>query len=81
MAELTHERMDEGLFWVVLGPGTSDMPGAYLARAWVQYPDPQPLLDVVRAGDLETLRDMMPGWMVAVPRHARDDTNIIETWV
>jgi len=67
--------------WVVLGPGTSDHPGMYVARLWISLPHNEPTDALVRAGSLEELRDLLPPGLTRLERSPGDDPNIIETWV
>lgn len=67
--------------WVVFGPGTSDVPGLFLARLWVTRPEPAATALLIRAGTLEQLRILLPPGLVCLPRAPDDDPNIIETWI
>lgn len=59
-AELHAQHRESFPHWVVLGPGTTDLPGAFLARLWVGLPDPRPTSAVVRAGTLDEIRVLLP---------------------
>lgn len=66
--------------WTVLGPGTSDHPGWYLARLFISLPEPKPTDILVRAGSLDEIRSLLPPGLTCLTRPPQDDPNIIETW-
>lgn len=66
--------------WVVLGPGTSDHPGMYLARLWLVRPNPRPTAYLLRAASLDEVRRLLPPGLTCLPRFADDEPNILEVW-
>lgn len=67
--------------WVILGPGTSDQPGLYLARLWLGLPETTMTTMLVRAASLREIRDLLPDGLSVIPRMPNDDINIIESWI
>jgi hypothetical protein len=67
--------------WTVYGPGTSDHPGRFVARLFWSIPKPEPTNAVVRSGNLDELRSLLPPGLCPVPRDPSDDPNILETWI
>jgi hypothetical protein len=78
-----HAAMDPATLphWVVMGPGTGDQPGVYLARLWAALPEPRHTGTLLRAATLDQLRELLPAGLTCLLRQPADDPNIIETWI
>lgn len=73
--------LDRLPMWVVFGPGTSDHPGLFVARLWLNIPTPMSTNLLLRAATLREIRELLPDGLVVLPRQPGDDANIIETWI
>lgn len=68
--------------WLVMGPGTSDHPGLYLARLWVSLPQPIAWPVLLRAPTLEMLRAALaPLGLMRVSESENSDPNVLEVWL
>ena len=77
-----HESVRDRMpMWVVLGPDTTDLSGAFLARLWCLRPTMTATGEVLRAASLAELRDLLPPGLTMLPRSPGDDPIIIETWL
>jgi hypothetical protein len=68
--------------WVVLGPGTTDYPGQYLARMWVvNHEGSDSTSCLIIANTLEEVLAMLPPGLTKLERSFSDDPNILEVWI
>lgn len=81
LVELVMDMRARDLFphFVILGPDTVDLPGAYLARLWATRPKPAPTTAVARAGSLEEVLDLLPDGFVFLHRQPEDEPNVLGT--
>jgi len=68
-------------YFVQLGPGTIDYPGAHLLRLWVLRPDPAPTNCLARMGRAEDAARLVPPGLAFLPRQAEDDPNVVGVWM
>ena len=69
--------------WAVYDHPT-DYPDYYVARKWLcgnGNAEPQGTDEVLMDKDLDRLRAKLPPGMYCLPRDAKDDPVIVETWV
>lgn len=62
--------------WTVYN-NLKDFPGQYVALKWI---NDTPTQDLLAAGSLDSLRDLLPPGLVCMTRNTGDDPTIVETW-
>lgn len=67
--------------WVVMGPNTTDLPGAHLARLWRCLPMPVPTRFCMRAASLDEIRNLLPPGLTCLGRRPEDAPVILEVWM
>lgn len=59
----------------------ADYPDHFIARKWICGKETDATDEVLMDKDLDQLRAKLPPGMYCLPRNAKDDPVIVETWV
>lgn len=79
--ERLHVSVQERLpMWVVTS-NPKDYPGKVVARLFVTLPTAEPTTVAVVGDTLEEVRCSLPRGLHCLPRHPRDEAQIVETWL